>query len=118
MADRGGRPDMAGYELLGSPKQNLLRALGFVGSVFVLATTGFVIAGWSPGDAFYMVTLTIFSVGYGEVHPIDTPWLRALDIGTIILGCTGMIVLTGALVQVFAQYQFTRFFGIDRMHDR
>jgi voltage-gated potassium channel len=28
-----------------------------------------------------MVTLTIFSVGYGEVHPIDTPWLRLLAMG-------------------------------------
>lgn len=118
MADRGNRSDLAGYELLGSPRQNLLRALGIVGTVYLLATTGFVIAGWSPGDAFYMVTLTIFSVGYGEVHPINTPWLRALDIGTIILGCTGMIVLTGALVQVFTHYQFTRILGIDRMQNQ
>ena len=118
MADRGTMSDIAGYELLGSPRQNLLRALSFVGAVYLLSTAGFVIAGWSLGDAFYMVTLTIFSVGYGEVHPVDTPWLRVLDISTIILGCTGMIVLTGALVQVFAQYQFTRFFGIDRMQNQ
>lgn len=118
MAKRGGTPDIGGYELLGSPKQNLIRALAFVGTVYALATAGFIAAGWPPGDAFYMVTLTIFSVGYGEVHPIATPWLRTLDIATIVLGCTGMIVLTGALVQVFAHYQFTRLLGIDRMQNQ
>ena len=102
---------------LGSPTRNLAVALIFVAIVWIAATLGFVAAGWSVSDAFYMVTLTIFSVGYGEVHPIDTPWLRALDISTIILGCTGMIVLTGALVQAFAHYQVTRLLGLNRMHN-
>ena len=62
-----------------------------------------------------MVTLTIFSVGYDEVHPIDTVYLRALTTGTIVLGCTGMIVLTGALVQVFTVFQIRRMLGLDRM---
>ncbi|MXO58226.1 potassium channel protein [Altererythrobacter salegens] len=101
---------------LGSPLRNLAAALTFVITVWFIATLGFVAAGWTVSDAFYMVTLTIFSVGYGEVHPLDTPWLRLLDIGTIILGCTGMIVLTGALVQAFAHYQVTRLLGLNRMH--
>jgi voltage-gated potassium channel len=102
--------------VLGSPMQNLVRAMGFVGIVFVLATIGFMHAGWSFGDATYMVTLTIFSVGYGEVHPIDTTYLRFIAMSTIVLGCTGMIVFTGALIQVFAQYQLRRLLGTDRMH--
>ena len=62
-----------------------------------------------------MVTLTIFSVGFEEIHPINTPWLRTLVIATIVLGCTGMIVLTGALVQVFSHYQLRNLLGMDRM---
>lgn len=62
-----------------------------------------------------MVTLTIFSVGYGEIHPIDTPFLRLVTIATMVLGCTGMIVLTGALVQLFAAIQLRRMLGLDRM---
>ena len=103
--------------VLGSPMQNLLRSMGFVGLVFVLSTLGFVHAGWGLGDATYMVTLTIFSVGFGEVHPIDTPYLRGLAMATIVLGCTGMIVFTGALVQVFAHYQLRRLLGVDRMQN-
>jgi len=101
--------------IIGAPLQNLKRTLLYMMAVFAAATAGFVAAGWSVGDAAYMVTLTIFSVGYGEVRPIDTPYLRGLAIATIMLGCTGMIVLTGALVQVFAHYQLKRLLGMDRM---
>ncbi|MCB2060162.1 MAG: NAD-binding protein [Novosphingobium sp.] len=115
MADQWEKAENAARGVLGSPLQNLTRALAFVAIVFVLATTGFVSAGWNLDDAAYMVTLTIFSVGYGEVRPIDTAWLRALDEATIVFGCTGMIVLTGALVQVFAHFQLRQLLGIDRM---
>jgi len=109
--DRG----TAAEGMFGSPLQNVLRILAYMAVVFVAATLGFMAAGWPAGDAAYMVTLTIFSVGYGEVHPLTTGWLRALAIATIVLGCTGMIVLTGALVQLFTHYQLKRLLGIDRM---
>ena len=101
--------------VLGSPLRNLAVALVFVVVVFFVATGGYVAAGWSVGDAVYMVTLTIFSVGYAEVHPVDTPFLRELTIGTIVLGCTGMIVLTGALIQTFTVFELRRLLGLDRM---
>jgi trk system potassium uptake protein TrkA/voltage-gated potassium channel len=93
----------------------LATTLVYVGIVFVAATIGYVLAGWTLGDAIYMVTLTIFSVGYGEVHPIDTAYLHGLTIATMVLGCTGMIVLTGALVQVFTELQVRRILGVDRV---
>jgi len=39
--------------------------------------------------------------GYNEVRPIDSPTLSAITIALIVLGCTGIIFLTGALVQFF-----------------
>lgn len=82
--------------MLGSPLRNLAIALVFVVAVFIVATSGYVAAGWTLGDAVYMVTLKIFSVGYGEVHPIDTPFLHELTIGTIVLGCTVLPMHIGA----------------------
>jgi voltage-gated potassium channel len=110
--------DAAAGNVFGSPLTNLGRALAFVLAIFVITTAGFVSAGWSLADAAYMVILTVFSVGYGEVRPIDTTWLRTLAILTIVLGCTGMIVLTGALVQTFAHYQLRSLLGIDRMQSQ
>lgn len=105
----------AAESFLDSPLRNLAIALGFVAIVFTIATIGYVAAGWKLGDAAYMVTVTIFSVGYDEVHPINTLYLRSLTIGTIIFGCTGMIVLTGALVQAFTISQLRRMLGLGRM---
>jgi trk system potassium uptake protein TrkA/voltage-gated potassium channel len=104
-----------GEQVFASPRRTLIWAVLFVGMVFIVATIGYVSAGWSLGDAIYMVTLTVFSVGYGEVRPIASPVLRALTLATMVLGCTGMIFLTGALVQYFSAIQLRRVLGIDRM---
>lgn len=110
--DRAGE---AAGAMLGSPAQGLVRALAFVSTVFVAAVIGFILLGWSIGDAAYMVLLTIFSVGFNEVHAINTPALRGLTMATILLGCTGMIVLTGALIQFLTHLQLRRLLGVDRM---
>jgi voltage-gated potassium channel len=85
--------------LLDSPTRNLLGGVIFVLTVSSLAIVGYMSQGWSIGDALYMVVLTVFTVGFDEVQPIATGPLRAITIGLIITGCTGMIFLTGALVQ-------------------
>jgi voltage-gated potassium channel len=102
--------------LLGSPVRNLVVGICFVLVVVVLATIGYWLAGWSLGDAFYMVIVTVYTVGYGEVHAIDTPLLRGITISTIVLGCTGMIFLTGALVQFITLNQLNQIFGLRRMN--
>jgi len=81
----------------------------------VMSSTLYVLDGWSLSDATYMVILTIFSVGFGEVQPIDTGYLRTVTIVTMLLGCTGMIFFTGALVQLFASIQLKKVLGLDFM---
>lgn len=100
---------------LRSSTKNVLVGLLFIGTVMVLGTTGYAAAGWSLTDAFYMVVITVFSVGYGEVHPIDTAALHALTVSLIVLGCTGMIFMTGALVQLLTASEIQRFLGFKRM---
>nr|WP_231708278.1 potassium channel family protein [Sphingomonas populi] len=103
---------------LGSPVRNLAWIVGFVLVVVVVATFGYMAAGWSFADAIYMVLLTVYTVGYGEVRPIDTPYLEGVTIGTMVLGCTGMILFTGALVQFFTVLQIRQILGANRMHSR
>ena len=102
-------------ELLGSPGRTLVSIIIFVVVVIALATGAYMTAGWSFSDASYMVLLTVYTVGYGEVRPINTPFLHAVTMGTMILGCTGMILLTGALVQYLTITQLQQIFGVKRV---
>ncbi len=101
--------------LLAHPSRNLVRVAAFMVVVWTAATFGYVEAGWSFPDALYMVTLTVFTVGYGEVHPIDTPYLHLMTMATMALGCTGMIFFTGALVQFFTLRPLQAIMGERRM---
>ena len=110
--------------LAGSPLRNLATTVIFVLVVVALATAAYVHAGWGFSDALYMVLLTVYTVGYGEVHPIDTPYLHGVTMATMILGCTGMILVTGSLVQVLTVFQIQQLLGakavtkdIDRLKD-
>jgi voltage-gated potassium channel len=98
-----------------SPATPLIQGVVYILVVMILGTAGYLIAGWNMSDAFYMVIITLFTVGYGEVHPIVTPGLRAFTITLIVMGCTGMIYLTGALVQFLTATQLQNIFGLKRM---
>lgn len=115
----GGRRRLSGriwlQQLLTSPIRNLVIGGLFVLTVCVAATCGYLAAGWSLGDALYMVVITIYTVGYDEVRATSTPFLRANTMMLIVLGCTGMIFLTGALVQFITITQFQQLFGTRRM---
>ena len=101
--------------ILSSPFRNLVVGTLFTLAVSLVAVLAYVGQGWSPGDAVYMVVLTIYTVGFDEVRPIDTMALRAITITLIVTGCTGMIFLTGSLIQLITISQFAEVFGVRRM---
>jgi voltage-gated potassium channel Kch len=97
------------------PARNLQLGLAYMAVVMLAATAAYVRAGWSLGDAVYMVIITVYTVGFEEVRSVDTPLLRGITISTIVLGCTGVIFLTGALVQFITLNQLNQAFGFRRM---
>jgi len=99
------------------PQTNLDYAMLFVGVVLVVFTVGYRLAGWSWSDALYMVVITAFSVGFGEVVPIMDRWLRAWTIALILFGCTSIIFVTGTLVQWLTEAQIQRALGGKRMEN-
>jgi voltage-gated potassium channel len=106
----------ASDRLLGSPLRNLAFGLIYMVIVMTGGVIAYVRAGWKLGDALYMVILTVYTVGYGEVQPIDTPLLRTITMSVIVLGCTGVIYLTGALVQFITLSEINQIFGVKRMN--
>jgi len=101
--------------LAGTPARNLISILVFMATVVVLSTSAYMAVGWSFTDALYMVLMTVYTVGYGEVHPINTPFLHAVTMGTMVLGCTGMILVTSTLVQVLTFSQIQNLLGSNRV---
>lgn len=99
------------------PQHNFFYAAAFVGVVMAVFTVGYRVAGWSWGDSFYMVVITAFSVGFGEVVPITEPWLRVWTMALIVLGCTGIIFITGTLVQWLTEAQIQLALGGKRMEN-
>jgi voltage-gated potassium channel Kch len=108
----------ASDRLMGSPLRNPIFGVFYMLVVMLGAVVAYVSAGWSIADAVYMVIVTVYTVGYNEVQPVVSPLLRGITITTIVLGCTGMIYLTGALVQFITLNQINQVFGIKRMSNQ
>jgi voltage-gated potassium channel len=82
--------------------------------VSVAGAGGYMLAGWSLVDALYMVIITVFSVGYGEVRTLD-PTLRWFTMAIIVCGCSSLIYILGAVFQMITEGQLNRVMGTKRM---
>jgi voltage-gated potassium channel len=91
-------------------------AQGFVilGCVCLASIVGYMLLGWSLSDAVYMVAITIFSVGYGEVQPVVGA-VRWFTVGVIVLGCSSLIYILGGFFQLIAEGELNRLLGSRKM---
>lgn len=85
-------------------------------AVCVVGDIGYVIAGWSVTDGIYMVMITIFGVGYGEVRPVDSWELRALTGFVIVAGYGAVVYTVGGFIQMVVDGEINRAFGARRMN--
>ena len=81
----------------------------------VVAVLGYMAAGWELTDAIYMVVITIFGVGYGEVQPIDSVALRILTIALIVFGYGAVIYTVGGFMQMLIDGELNEALGARRM---
>jgi voltage-gated potassium channel len=84
-------------------------------AVCLVAVIGYVTAGWKLADSIYMVIITIFGVGYGEVQPVQSPGLRALTIMVIIAGYGAVIYTIGGFAQMLIDGELNKALGARRM---
>lgn len=96
-------------QVLAGPKTGLLAATGLLFLWLSVGTIGYMlIEGWGFLDAVFMTTITLSTVGYGEVHPL-TPAGRIFSIllmgaglGTVLYAFTriGQLVIEGELLDI------------------
>jgi len=81
----------------------------------ILAVIGYmVISGASIIDAWFMVVVTIFSVGYEEVIPVVTPLEKIYTTLVIFLGCSSLLYIIGGFIQMATEGEIARALGEQR----
>jgi voltage-gated potassium channel len=84
----------------------LLTAAGTVGFHYI--------EHWSWFDSFYMVVITLSTIGYAEVHPLSHAG-RVFNAALIIAGVATVFLLIGSLTQALLEFELVKVFGRRRM---
>ena len=88
--------------------QRIIKGSLFFGATLVVAVIGYTLFGWSLLDSLYMVVITIFGVGYGEVEPLNSPAEKIFTMLLIIAGTTSAVYIFGGFVQMVAEGEINR----------
>lgn len=96
------------HSLMQSSFQRILIGAVFFSITIFVAVIGYILAGWTVIDAIYMVVITIFGVGYGEVNPLETTSLRVFTILVIIAGALSVAYMVAGFVQLVTEGEIHR----------
>jgi len=94
--------------------QRILTGTVFFTITIIIAVMGYTLFGWSLLEAVYMVVITIFGVGYGEVQPLETPSQKIFTILVIIAGTSSAVYIVGGFVQMVTEGEINRAFDAHR----
>ncbi|MBV8383309.1 MAG: potassium channel protein [Planctomycetaceae bacterium] len=84
-------------------------------AVVVLGTLGYIMLGWTPFDALFMVVITISGVGFGEVRPMGSTAERVHTMLIIALGMIAVAYTVAGFVQFLTEGEILRLLGHQRM---
>jgi len=90
-----------------SPTRGVITGAIFFTLTLIFAVTGYILMGCSPLDALYMVVITIFGVGYGEMCP-TSPLQKIFTILVIIAGVVSAAFIIGGIVQMVTEGEIHR----------
>ena len=80
----------------------------------IIAVVGYIYFGWTLLESVYMVVITIFGVGYGEVQPLESAPEKIFTIVVILAGTSSALYIVGGFVQMVAEGEITRAFDAQR----
>jgi voltage-gated potassium channel len=94
--------------------QKVITGAIFFVITIVIAVIGYVMFGWTVLESVYMVVITIFGVGYGEVKPLNTTSEKLFTMFVIIAGTSSAIYGVGGFMQMVTQGEINRAFDQQR----
>lgn len=92
-------------------RDKLLMSLLVFSAVCLLGVLGYLLFGWKLMDAVYMVVITIFGVGYGEVEPVDQTSERIFTILLIIGGNIAAVYVVSQVISLVTQGEIAKVLG-------
>ena len=93
------------------PLRRLLPALALLTIITAIGIAGYVvIEGWTLTEAAYMLVITLFTIGYEEVHPLSTNGMY-LTMLIVVTGVGTSIYLAGQAVEIIVEGEM---FGYQR----
>ncbi len=87
------------------------RSLLYLAAVFCLAVSGYLIYGWNLIDSVYMVVITMFGVGYGEVRPLTTVGGKVFTMFVIIGGTSAVVFVIGEVIRFITEGEIMKAIG-------
>ena len=101
---------------MGIPRR-IYYAAAAVALALTIGTLGFVfIEGYPWFDAFYMTVITLFTIGYGEIHTLSFPG-RVFNTALILFGGGVFLLAIGAFTQSIIELELNQFFGKRRVRN-
>ena len=97
-----------------APKRIVTGVVIFL-STIVFAVIGYRLGGCTWLNALYMVVITVFGVGYGEVCPVNTPEIKIFTMIVIIAGTSSSVYIIGSIIQTIAEGELKQALGARRM---
>jgi voltage-gated potassium channel len=86
------------------------RSLLYLAAVFGICVAGYLFYGWNLIDSVYMVVITMFGVGFGEVHPLDNAG-KIFTMFVIVGGTSAVVFVIGEVIQFITQGEIMKAIG-------
>ncbi len=91
--------------------RKLQRSLLYLLAVFLISVIGFLTFGWSLIDSVYMVVITMFGVGFGEVHPLINVWEKIFTMLVIVGGTSAVVFVIGEVIRFITEGEILKVIG-------
>src|SRR5258708_31497175 len=91
--------------------RKLQRSLLYLLAVFLVSVVGYLTFGWSLIDSVYMVVITMFGVGFGEVHPLINAWQKIFTMLVIIGGTSAVVFVIGEIIRFITEGEIVKVIG-------